>query len=234
MLHEATEHDLRLERAALTEHLREQYKQSLYFFTKQGLGYHDLQPATHKPICKVLEGPCKKKLIVVPRGCFKSTICSIAYPIWLLIKDPNHRILLDSELFTNSSRLLREIKGHVQEKHLTELYGNWEGPVWNDGEIIIKQRTKVYKESSITCSGVEANKTGQHYSVIIADDLSSLDNSMTKEQREKVYNHYRLYISLLDPGGTLVVVGTRYSQGDIIGFILDNEVDVEKKKGLIY
>lgn len=225
---------LQLEKQACLEILAEEYKRDLYFFIKEGLGYSDLTEPTHDPICSVLSSSSKKKLIVVPRGTFKSTICSISFPTWLLAKDPNHRILLDSELFSNSSRLLREIKGHMESNHMKEIFGDWVGPVWNDSEIIIKQRTKIYKESSITCSGVEANKTGQHYSVIIADDLSSLDNSMTQEQREKVYNHYRLYISLLDPGGTLVVVGTRYSQGDIIGHILDTEIDEQKKKGLIY
>ena len=189
---------------------------------------------THKPICDKLTSPSKKKLIVVPRGCFKSTICSIAYPIWLLINNPNHRILLDSELFTNSSRLLREIKGHLEMRKLTDLFGVFRAEnVWNDTEIIIKQRNKIHKESSIICSGVGAQKTGQHYTVCIADDLNSLDNSMSDEQCKKIINHYRLYISLLDPGGVLVVVGTRYSQGDLIGYLIDNEINVKEKKGLV-
>ena len=78
-----------------------------------------------------------------------------------------------------------------------------------------------------------ALRQGQHYSVIIADDLSSLDNSLTKEQREKVINHWRLYISLLDPGGTIVVVGTRYSAGDIVAHIIETEIDPKQKLGLI-
>lgn len=190
---------------------------------------------THGPICDMLMSPSKKKLLVVPRSCFKSSLASISYPIWLLIRDHNERILIDSELFTNSSKFLREIKGHLTSPLMVKLFGQFKTDFnWNDSEITIKQRTKIYKESSITCSGIGAQKTSQHYSVIIADDLSSLDNSMTADQREKVVNHYKLYISLLEPNGTLVVIGTRYSQGDIIGHILDNEVDREMKNGLVY
>jgi hypothetical protein len=118
---------------------------------------------------------------------------------------------------------------------MVDLFGEWRTESnWNESEITIRQRTKIYKESSITCSGIGAQKTSQHYTVIIADDMNSPDNSMTQELRDKVIDHYRLYISLLEPGGTLVVVGTRYAMGDLIGYILDYEVEEPQKKGLIY
>lgn len=216
----------------LKDLLVNQCKQSLFHLAKNILGYHDLTEHTHRPITDILESSTKKKLIVVPRGTFKSTLCSIAYPLWLLIRNTNERILLDSELYTNSSKFLREIKGHMTSKLVTDLFGEFKTDgVWNESELIIKQRDKVHKESSITCSGIGAQKTSQHYTVIVADDMNSRDNSMSKELREKVIDHYRLYVSLLEPGGTLVVVGTRYAQGDLIGHILDNEV--EEKKGLV-
>jgi hypothetical protein len=214
---------------------KQAYKSSLFALTKYGLGYDLLSEKTHGPICKMLESPTNKKLLVIPRGCFKSTLASISYPIWLLLNDFNHRILLDSELYTNSSKFLREIKGHLESKHITDLFGEFKTDFnWNESEITIKQRTKIYKESSITCSGIGAQKTSQHYSIIIADDMNSPDNSLSTELREKVISHYRLYISLLEPGGTIVVIGTRYSQGDLIGHILTNEVESEQKLGLVY
>ena len=210
------------------------YRENLFLLAKHGLKYQDLSINTHEPITNILQSESKKKLIVVPRGCFKSTICSISYPIWLLLNDPNHRILLDSELFTNSSKFLREIKGHLTSKHMTDLFGEFQtSHNWNDSEITIKQRTKIYKESSITCSGIGAQKTSQHYSIIIADDMNSLSNSMSPELREKVVNHFRLYISLLEPGGTIVVVATRYAAGDIVGHILD-QINGDNDKGLVY
>ena len=213
---------------------RELYKSDLFMLANLGLGYKDLTIQTHDPIAKLLTGPSKKKLIVVPRGCFKSTLASISYPIWLLINDFNHRILLDSQLYSNSSKFLREIKGHLMSKHMTDMFGEfYSDQNWNESEITIKQRTRVYKESSITCSGIGAQKTSQHYSVIVADDMNSPDNSMTPELREKVINHFRLYISLLEPGGTIVIIGTRYAQGDLIGHILDSE-QISSKQGLVY
>ena len=228
------DYPLEIQKAFLEDLIRSQCKQSLFHLSRNVLGYKDLTISTHGPIVKILESETKKKLIVVPRGTFKSTLCSISYPIWLLINDPNHRILLDSELYTNSSKFLREIKGHLQSQHMTNLFGDFKNDSnWNESEITIRQRTKIYKESSITCSGIGAQKTSQHYSVIIADDMNSPDNSMNPELREKVINHFRLYVSLLEPNGTLVVVGTRYAMGDLIGHILDG-INLDKDKGLVY
>lgn len=229
------DYPIEIQEEFLKSQIKDHCKESLFHLAKNILGYKDLTIQTHGPITRILESESKKKLIVVPRGCFKSTICSIAYPFWLLIKDPNHRILLDSELYSNSSRFLREISAHMQSKQITDLFGEFRSPesIWRDGEVVIKQRTKVFKEPSILCSGVDANKTGMHFDTIIADDLSSLNNSMTDDQCERVFNHYRLYVSLLEPGGTIVVVGTRYSQRDLIGYIL-SEITNDKRPGLIY
>ncbi len=222
-----------IQKQILNEQTIKEYKSDLYSLAKYGLGYSAMTKRTHKPITDMLMSPTKKKLLVIPRGCFKSSIASISFPIWLLLNDFNRRILIDSELYTNSSRFLREIRGHLESSHMKDLFGDFVGPTWSESEIIIKQRTKVYKEASITCSGIGAQKTSQHYDYIIADDLSSLDNSMSDEQRDKVVNHYKLYISLLEPGGTIVVIGTRFSHGDIIQWIIDQEIDPELKKGLI-
>ena len=226
-------HDFDFQKHAYKKALALTFKQDLFALAHVGLGYEAMTKHTHKPITDMLMSPTKKKLLVIPRGCFKSSIASISFPIWLLINDPNRRILIDSELYTNSCRFLREIKGHLTSKIMIDLFGEFVGPTWTESELIIKQRTKVYKEASCTASGIGSQKTSQHYDYIIADDLSSIDNSMSDDQRDKVINHYKLYISLLEPGGTIVVIGTRFSHGDIVQHIIDNEIDPEQRKGLI-
>ena len=54
--------------------------------------------------------------------------------------------------------------------------------------------------------------------------MSSPSNTNTEENREKVINHYKYYQSILDPGGEIVVVGTRYHTHDLIGHIIENEI----------
>lgn len=203
---------------------REIYKHSL-FETCHLLGLKDVNWQTHGKVIRALESRRTRKLIVMPRGTFKSSICSVAYPIWCLLRDPDERILLDSELYSNSKNFLREIKMHLASTALTDIFGEFRNPAcWNEGEIIIAQRNRVIKEASITASGIGAEKTGQHYDRIIIDDLNSPSNSHTKEGQEKVLMHYKYNTSILEPNGTMAIVGTRYAEGDTIGYALRNEV----------
>lgn len=208
------------------------YLSSFYHFTKFGLGYSLMTPHTHGPICKALEAETKRKLITVPRGTFKSSIATESFPMWLLERNPNLRILIDSEKYDNSKNFLRAIKSHYQmNQEFRNVFGDryTAAPLWNEGEIILPTRTVPKKEPSIACSGIGAGKTSQHYDVIIADDLCSYVNTKNPEVAAKVLDHYKLYQSLLDPGGIIVVIGTRYSELDVIGFIIENELGIENQ-----
>ena len=204
------------------------FKLSLFDTAQELLGYKDITEFTHRPITDCLEDPGKRKLICVPRGCFKSSVGVVSYAIWCLLRDPNLRILIDSEVYENSKNFVREIRGKLESPVMARLFGNFRSEHWTEGSITIAQRTKVYKEASITASGVGAGKTGQHYDIIIHDDLNSDKNSQNPEQRQKVIRHYKMNVSILEPGGTMVVIGTRYASDDVVGFILENEL-----KGLI-
>lgn len=207
--------------------LRQNLKNSLYHTAKTLCGYRDITINTHGSIITNLESLTKKKLLCVPRGTFKSSIGCVAYPIWSLMRNPNERILIDSELFENSSNFIREIKAVLESELYTTLFGQTRSQVWNADELIIAQRTQSYKEASITAGGIGTGKTGQHYSIIIGDDYNSPRNSTSHDQRKKVIDHYQYSQSILDPNGTYVIIGTRYAQDDVIGWIMKNELGLK-------
>lgn len=191
----------------------------LYFFTKYMLGYRDLNERTHGEPIRVLQSDAHRKIVIMPRGTFKSTISSVAYPIWRLAKNPNDTILLDSEIYTNSKNFLREIRQHMESNEkLRTVWGAWMGPVWSESEIVIAQRTKNIKEASITVGGIETVKVGQHYWKIIGDDYNSPKNSDTPEKCRKVIDHVRYNMNILNPGGEYVFAATRYAELDVPGF----------------
>lgn len=205
------------------------FQRDLFGMARDLLGYQDLSWNTHRDMIWALQAPTLRKLIVMPRGTFKSSICSVAYPIWLLLSNPNLRILLDSELYTNSKNFLREIAQHLEGEPLTSRFGTFKSRIWNEGELIISQRTKVLKEATLTASGIGAEKTGQHYDVIIMDDLNSPKNSSGPELQDKVIEHYRYNLAILEPNGIMVVVATRYSANDVPGVILRTEAMRQKQ-----
>lgn len=227
------DHDLKVKAYRRLE--RAFYENDLFQFALF-LGYDRVNWDVHESVIRVLESNCKRKLIVLPRGCYKSTLCTVVYPIWKAIKNPNHRIILDSELMTNSATFLREIEGHLLSEKMTNLYGSFQikDRIWTSTQIMIAQRNDMTKkEATFVCSGLGAQKTSQHYSIAVLDDMSTPRNTGTPELRQKVIDHYKYYRSLLDPeDGELIIVGTRYHEEDLIGWVIENELDEGQRKAL--
>lgn len=199
---------------------RQLYLSSLLVFTKLFLKYMDVTKAVHGEMIQVLESDATKKIIVEPRGIFKTSVAGISYPIFKALKKPNITILLDSELYTNSKNTLRAIKGHFESAEMVRIFGNQVGRKWDEGEITIAPRTdQSIKEATITVGGIGTTKVGQHYDLILGDDYNSPDNSDTPDKCKKVIDHVRYNLSILKPGGEYVFVGTRYAERDIPGFL---------------
>ena len=149
------------------------------------------------------------------------------------MNDQNRRIMLDSELYTNSKNFLREIKTHVSTGKFIDLFGNWMSETWNESEIIISTRTKILKDPSILAGGIGTTKVGVHVDEIIGDDYNSPANSMTTEGRRKVVDHYQYNTSILELDGIYTIVGTRYSEDDIIGHVIKNELGFDNEQKLM-
>ena len=139
------------------------YQQSLYRTAKYLCGYHDINEHTHGKMIGVLESELKRKLVTMPRGTFKTSLAVVAFIIREIIKNPDVRILLDSELWTLSRNSLREIKAHLKGENFQSIFPGWRLVLENQDEITINQRTVIRKEPTVTASGIGAGKTGQHY-----------------------------------------------------------------------
>lgn len=174
------------------------------------------------------------RLILMPRGSFKSTCVTIGYTLWLLLHNSNLRILVDSETFDKSRAFISEAKAHMEENEKYReiykiIYGVYPDSKkakdkWTDTELNVGGRTRRLKEPTLSAAGIGVTKVGMHYDVIIADDLHSEKNITTKEQIDTVVTHYKLLLSLLEPNGKMIVIGTRWDYKDTYQYILDNEI----------
>lgn len=171
------------------------------------------------------------------RGAGKTTICTVAKAIHLLINDRNLRILLASKTKTNAEGFLKEIKAHLEgNRRLIEIFGDFYDPAkvskWDNTEIEVLGRTQVMKESSITCVGVDSAVVSKHYDVILSDDLVDEDNSRTAHMRNKTKTWYyqTLDPTLMPPDpnrrhvGEHHRLGTRYHFDDLWGHLIANEL----------
>ena len=221
----------------LSVKLAQEIVSSLFYFDKEILGYSKMEEDVHMPMCEFMderylpEGQDTYKpfkMLLLPRGGFKTSAVTIGYAIQQIILNPNIRILIANENFNNSKRFASEIRGHFEGNELLrQSYGDYVGKKdWREDYFTVSKRTKNLKEPTISCAGIDVVKVGMHYDIIICDDLVSQNNVTTKEQMDKVIDFYKLALSLLEPDGEFIVIGTRWHFNDLYNHLIENEGDV--------
>jgi len=194
--------------------------EELFFFAKETLGYEQLTEL-HLSWFDILLRE-RYILLLAPVGHFKTTACTIAYPLFRLAEDHNMRILMVNEILDNAKGFLREIKGHLtQSERFRERYGHWDltADTWTEERIQIP-RTAIRKEPSIAVASVLGTVVSQHPNLIVVDDPCSNRNTQTPHQRQKVITWFQKdLLPRLDDDGQIIVVMTRWHMEDIAGFI---------------
>jgi len=207
-----------------TDQIRKKASTDFYFFCKHVLGYDRMVPVPHRELCDFIVAEEKnKKLVLMPRGSFKSSVANVGGCLWLMLHDPNTRILIASETQKNAKKYFQEIKAHIESNQkFRALFGDWSAGSkrWRDDEIIIAKRNKIKKEPTIMYASLEKQAlTGMHFDHIILDDVVSQHNVNNTDQIEKTINYYRYLLSILDPEARMKVIGTRYSAIDLHGWL---------------
>ena len=214
----------------LKETEREQAITDLIFLMEEILNYPKMGNI-HKEVEQFLlqvetQQGQKKAEILLPRSHLKTTEITISYTVQRILKDPNIRIFITNERLDNSKSFLREIKTHFEKNEkLRYLFGNYvnKDNKWTETEIIVSQRSKTFKEPTIQVGSVDISLVSQHYDLILGDDLVSRNNVTTKEQIDKVKQYWKDLLSLLDVGGMIVNIGTRWNYDDLHGMLLKDQ-----------
>jgi len=206
---------------------------NLFGVSKYILGYDKLG-SEHEQWCAdlydvVTVQGIRKLLLLKPRGTFKSTVYTVALPIYLHLGDPTLRILIASSVGENAKRFLSEITGHyLRNDRLTEVYRQlgYNGcPVDPNASLVTSLRltncTKIQKEPNINTTGYGSSIVSQHYDVIIVDDIVDRSDRESDAVREGKKKWYRDLASLLEPDGLLLTVGTRWHSDDTYHHIID-------------
>lgn len=217
------------------EQLKLLAEQSLYVFAKGILGYDRLDPEIHGPLCKLLEDYEKNRrlVVVLPRSWFKTTLCSIAYPIWRAVRAKgNITILLVQNSYDNAVAKLKSIKEHWEQNEI--LRSLWPelvprpSDIWKSDSLCL-HRTQSKPESTFECGGIRQQFISRHYDLIIEDDtVAPKLNELGEENVAPVKEDIEQAIGF--HGGTtdlqadfrtsqIMVVGTRWFEKDLISWI---------------
>jgi len=218
--------------ASQQEQLREAAKWDLFFLCKGVLGYDQLRLETHGPLCTYMVYEDRQfRLILMPRGHLKSTICTMGDSNRLALIDPNIRILIASANETKAASFLEETKNHWTKPNalLPVLFPElvppkFAGPGsdWSSTRASLN-RTSAAKEATWNIVGAGASGTSQHYNRIKPDDLIGEEHKQSRAAMERVKIWNRSIEELLDNQNVDKIdwIGTRKTVDDVYQDIMD-------------
>ncbi len=160
-----------------------------------------------------------------------STFFTVGWSLQNIAKSRDIRILIANATLSNSQRFLGEIQRHIREnEEFKTLYGDLYDPKlkWNENEFVVAGRKLGKPEATVTAAGVGGNLVSQHYDIIIADDLVNNENSSTRYMADKTIDWWKRSLSLLEPEGEMIIIGTRWSYYELYAHIIEKFSDVDK------
>lgn len=207
----------------------------LFIFNRYVLGVENGKDGVklapfHKELCHfVSDNTKKKKLILIPRGHLKSTLITIGYSVQQIVKNPNIRILILNATWQMSVDFLTEIKRHLtSNEEILKMYGQLgENPEeWSQDRITLRRSDMGIKGPTVWATGIDSNLVGSHPDMIIFDDVVNRDNTSSRDQVEKVILRYKDALDLLEPGGQLIIIGTRWNETDLYSWLMDKDNNI--------
>ena len=195
----------------------------------------------HKEFAKFLEGTkgtTQYRLGLLPRGHRKSFLVAM-YVCWRIVNNPAITILYISSTAGLAELQLQIIKqtleGKLHQKIFPGLINPDEGKRkrWTTSEICVDHPLRVkegVRDNTITAVGLTTTITGFHDDLIILDDLVEPNND-NATGRALVSSRYGQLQSILNAGGEIIAVGTRYNPVDLYNDLMNTYEDIFDESG---
>jgi hypothetical protein len=203
--------------------LAERGRNDLYFFGKAILGYRQMVPHCHQPLCMFFDlNQALIKLCLHPRGTFKTSSVTIARNAQKAVKNVNERICIINEVADNAEGFLSTIRQHFEgNRVLRTLYSelipkDYRKVPWNTKALRLN-REWVGPEETIEATGILSALTSHHYTHLAYDDLISENAVKSPQVMTDTIERARKFRSLMvDPAhSTLDMIGTRWALHDV-------------------
>lgn len=219
--------------------LRLKCKTDLWFLAKN-IFKLDLVESVHKPITDffVKKNPNKelwqlveevKRLLLYPRGSFKSSIDIIDCVQWIICY-PQVRILIITSVedlavsFVDELRNVFTLAEDAERTPFQELFPDHcvePEKLARQDRFITPARPKYSRTPTIWAASILSSLPGWHCDVMKFDDAIIDKNSETEPLRTKVKNKITAIRKLLDPGRFIDFIGTRWHPGDYYGYLIE-------------
>jgi phage terminase large subunit-like protein len=168
------------------------------------LGYRDVgefHKSEMREIGKAREvGGEVRRLWIWSRGFFKTSLITEAHTVWLIVNNPDIRVLIVSYTIEVAKKPFGAIRNHFMVNEGFRYFFKEFCPSANaDGKIefgtteeltIPNRRRRELKEPTLKCVGVGTNITGLHFDYIKIDDLVTKDSVTNDTQIESSKDYY--------------------------------------------
>jgi phage terminase large subunit-like protein len=168
------------------------------------------------------------------RGFFKTSLITEAHTLWLIVNNPNIRILIVSFSLEVAKKPFGVLRNHLIGNEDFRYFFKEFCPVANkEGKIefgtteyfTVPNRTKSLKEPTVMCAGVGTNITGLHFDVQKIDDLVNKDSVTNETQIQTSKDYFSLLGPIFDNPTCprQDVIGTIYHFFDLHSALLKND-----------
>jgi len=174
------------------------------------------------------------QLTLWPRAHQKSAMMAF-WTLWHVVNKPDTTVLYASDSTRLAESQLSFIKtimeSDIFRRYWPELIEPDEGrrSMWRNNAVQVDhwlRKENLIRDPTIFACGQGTGITGAHFDVIVLDDIVVYDNSATKEERSKCETWFSLVSSILNPGGMIKAVGTRYHPDDLYQKFIDMTEDI--------
>ncbi len=167
-------------------------------------------PTIHLRIANWLEARWtrgeKRVLLQAFRASGKSSLAGL-FLAWLLTRDPDLRVLILSAESSLALKMARHIRTIIEKHPLTVQLVPPRTSEWASNKFTI-QRSKKWRDPSVWSAGLFGNITGARADVIVCDDVEVPNTCETAEARATLRTRLAETEFILNPGGTMVYIGT--------------------------
>jgi len=170
---------------------------------------------------RVARGECKRLIINMPPRHTKSEFASYLLPAWFLGKYPHKKIIQCSHTAELAVGFGRKVRNLVDTDAYKAIFPDL--ALASDSKAAGRWNTN--KQGDYFAIGIGGAVTGKGADVLIIDDPHSEQEAALAEVNPDIYDKtYEWYTSgprqRLQPGGSIVIVMTRWSKRDLTGQIL--------------
>ena len=203
---------------------REESRQSFMTFVKK-VWPHFIEGAHHKRMANAFErvarGECKRLIINMPPRHTKSEFASYLLPAWFLGNFPEKKIIQTSHTAELAVGFGRKVRNLVDSDVFSETFPG----VGLQADSKAAGRWNTNHRGDYFAIGVGGAVTGKGADILIIDDPHSEQEAALAATSPEIYDKvYEWYTSgprqRLQPGGSIVIVMTRWSQRDLTGQVL--------------